>query len=156
MIKYNIPKYDGVLLVLKIDTFHARCYTGENFVGYCVTTFRQNRRQEFVSKDGDMVALLARYVGDVYHADIHAYVPHIFCFPAIDKAKAFSVSKQSVQPVGITDRESCDAAVAFKYSFATITDAFACFYIVNLQNSCSQGADIVNYSVVTGVYAVKS
>ena len=152
---FNALLFRRHLLVLEEDAFHAWSYACKDLIRNRTTTGSEFCWREFVAKDSSEVAFFARYISNIYHADIHTDVAHIISLLPVNKAIAFPVAKQSVQSVSITYWQTCNTTISFEYGLSTITNAFACFHIVNLQDCCAKGADVVNGFVVATVDAIK-
>ena len=68
---------------------------------------------------------MARNVGNVNHANIHANVTHVVSFVSVYQAVTTAIAQVAVQPVGIADGDSCNARITVDRRFARLAYAVA-------------------------------
>lgn len=89
----------GILPI--VHTLDTVAYRSKDFVGNGVEKVGQAADGQLFAEDFRAVAFVAGYVGNVYHAHIHADVAQIGGLVAVYKAIASAVAQTAVQPVGI-------------------------------------------------------
>ena len=129
---------------------------GENFVGDGAHGIAEDGDGQVVAKDGDAVAHLARDVGDVNHADIHADIAHVVSSLAVDQAVAVAVAQVAAQAVGIANGDGGNARGALKDGATAVADGVTGWHVAYLQDGGLQCGHIVEHGVVAWVDAVEA
>ena len=109
-----------------------------------------------VTEKYDVVAFLARNIGNVYHADIHAYVSDVWGFLTIDQGIGITVTEKTVPSVGITDGDGGNARIPGQFPATAVAYCFTGPDVMNLQDCCLERGYIIYNRVVPGINAVQA
>ena len=84
------------LLILEIDFLDATADTGQYLIGNRVKDIGENGDRQVLTKDFHTIALMARYVGNINHGNVHADIAYVWCFLSVYQTVAGAASQMAV------------------------------------------------------------
>ena len=122
------------LSILIIYSLHTCRDTCQHLIRNGFKHIGKNGYRQMIPEDFHTVTFLTVNIRYVDHADIHTNIAYIGSALPVHQTIGAAVAQMAIQPVGITDRNGCDARRAHQMSLAAISHRILFGHITYLQN----------------------